>query len=161
MSRSMDKHRMVNRDLVYGEAGSEQAKTYSNLLSALAQAGGEIASTQLKSKEDAAANKEKVAAQNAAKEARKKASMAAADALKEQNPNGPLHAAAQKADNDAKVAEAKAAYYDSMSAPSAQPGAKPGSSAPSAGVPSWVWYAVAGVGVVGLGYVGYRLVSKK
>jgi hypothetical protein len=73
--------------------------------------------------------------------------MAAAEAVKESDQNGPLHQLAKKADAEAKVAEAKAAYWAQPDATKegAQKFSKPSG---GGGMPTWGWWAIGGVGAL-------------
>jgi hypothetical protein len=171
MSRSLERHR--RRLAAIAGDGASDAKTFSSLISTLAQAGGEIAAQQEEKKAKAAASKDKDAAVAAAKDARKKADLAKADALAEADPKGPLHQAAIKADTAAKVAEAKAAVYSSGDAGASggddvstdskgkDKGKKGGHGGGGSGMPTWLWWALGGVGVMGAGFVTYKLVKGK
>lgn len=168
MSRSLERHRRRLADIA-GD-GAADAKTFSSLISTLAQAGGEIAAQQEEKKAQAAANKDKDAAVAAAKDARKKADLAKADALAEADPKGPLHQAATKADMAAKVAEAKAAVYtsgdsggsgDVSTSDSKGKDKGKGGHGGGSGMPTWLWWALGGVGVMGAGFVTYKLVKGK
>lgn len=173
---SIQKHKLKNKmamqallggdeDVFFGGASSEDASTYANLIAELAKAGGGIAAAEMKKKEDAkkaadeaAKNKDANDARAAAVAARKKAAVAAAEAIAEKDPNGPLHKAAERAETEARVAEAKAAIYGGGSlapggaAAMAIPPSKPG-------VPWWGWLLGAGVVTIG-GALTYRLVRK-
>lgn len=169
---SIRKHKLQNKVALLGDAddisifgaSAEDATTWSSLISELAKTGGGIAASELKKKEDAkkaeeekAKNKEANDARAAAAAARKKASLAAADALAETSPTGPLHQAAAKAESDARVAEARAAYYG---APSGSMGPIQPLPPAKAGVPWWGWLLGAGFVTIG-GALTYRLVRKK
>jgi colicin import membrane protein len=173
---SIQKHKLKNKmamqallggeeDVFFGGASAEDAATYANLIAELAKAGGGVAAAELKKKEDAekaakeaAKNKDANDARAAAAAARKKAAIAAAEALAEKDPNGPLHKAAERAETEARVAEAKAAVYSGGTLPSgntatmALPPAK-------AGIPWWGWLLGAGLVTVG-GAFAYKLVRK-
>jgi len=176
---SIQKHKLKNKmalqallggdeDVFFG-ASSEDASTYANLIAELAKAGGGIAAAEMKKKEDAkkaaeeaAKNKDANEARAAAAAARKKAAIAAAEALAEKDPNGPLHKAAERAETEARVAEAKAAIYGGGSelASLSTGGQSVMPIPPSKGIPWWGWLLGAGVVTIG-GAVTYRLVRKK
>jgi hypothetical protein len=168
---AMDRHRLKRqlRDLdlsVLGDAAD--TALYTGAIAEGLKLGGGIAAEKQKKDEEAkrtaeekkaydAAHKDEIAATAAAKEARKQATLAAAEALGETNPDGPKHKKAEAAESNARVQEAKAAFYSTGAG--VMPGAAGGYSAPSAGVPTWVWYAGGAVGAGVLGLVVWKLAA--
>lgn len=178
MSNSVQRHKLKNKlavqallgesDDVFFGASSQDAQLYANLAANLVQAGGGIAAAEMKKKEDKEReeklkeqNKEGLKAQSDAAAARKKAQMLSAEALGEADPNGPLHAAAAKAETEARVAEAKAAFYRSNASPyQLQQMEMARMQLPrQSGMPWWGWLAI-GLGTVVTGAVAYKLVRK-
>jgi hypothetical protein len=174
---SIQKHKLKNKmalqallggdeDVFFG-ATSEDASTYANLIAELAKTSGSIAAAEMKKKEDAkkaaeeaAKNKDANEARAAAAAARKRAAIAAAEALAEKDPNGPLHKAAERAETEARVAEAKAAIYGGASLTTGGAAAQAMAIPPSkSGIPWWGWLLGAGVVTVG-GALTYRLIKK-
>ncbi len=122
--KATDRHKQRVADLVnspmegdveiYGDFTSGDMGT----VAALAQVASEIASKELKKKEDAAAEKkmkesEPYKMQQAAQQAQQKAAFAQADALTEADPNGPKHRLAAQLAADAQAAQMKAMYLAS------------------------------------------------
>jgi len=173
---SIQKHKLKNKVSLLGDeeielfgASAEDAATWSTLVSELAKGAGAVASSELKKKDDAKKaaaeaekNKEANEARATAAAMRKKAGIAAAEALAEKDPNGPLHQVAAQAETAARVAEAKAAIYASPGgldlSKSSGPSPIPPSS--SGGIPWWGWALGAGFLTIG-GALTYRLVRKK
>lgn len=105
---------MEGDDVFYGDFTSADMGT----VAALAQVASEIASKELKKKEDAATEKkmkegEPYKMQQAAQQAQQKAAFAQADALTEADPNGPKHRLAAQLAADAQAAQMKAMYMAS------------------------------------------------
>ncbi len=178
MSNSVQRHKLKNKlamqaalgesDDVFFGAASQDAQVYANLAANLIQAGGGIAAAEMKKKEDKEReekekerNKEGLKAQADAAAARKKAQMMSAEALGEADPNGPLHAAAAKAETEARVAEAKAAIFRSntMSPQQQLEMARAMQLPRQSGMPWWGWLAI-GLGTVFTGALAYKLVRK-
>ena len=162
MGRTLDRFRMANKAKLqaisnYGDVAFygddvaiygddvEDAQKYAGLLAMAAQAGGEIASGQLKSK----AIKE-------AKTARSKATVDAQAAALEKDPKGPLHQAAEKSEAAAKAAEAKVARFQT---PTEAAAATAAATTPTAPTFFTTRNVLIGVGVLVAGFVGYKLLS--
>lgn len=135
-------------DVFYGEFTSGDMGT----VAALAQVASEIASKELKKKEDAAAEQKLKAGepykmQQAAQAAQQKAAFAQADALTEADPNGPKHRLAAQLAADAQAAQMKAMYLASSTPGGAMVPAGYKPPAPSIFTPKNV---AIGLGVLGL-----------
>lgn len=174
--RAMDKHKL-KRAMVVGDAtdttfyANAAGEVGGGILKAIAakQAADEAAK---KSKEqaakDAAANADLNAATVDLKQKQKAAAMAHADAdaamakadAVETDQSGPLHAAAKQAkqkaaiyDADVLAAQKKVDYYQGGSG-----AGKLALTKHAAGVlPSWVMPVGIGIGVLGVGFIGYKL----
>lgn len=183
---SIQKHKLKNKVSLLGDeeielfgASAEDAAMWSNLVAELAKGGGAVAASELKKKEDAKAaeqakkdaekkaaaeaekNREGNEARAAAAAARKRASIAAAEALAEKDPKGPLHNVAEQLETAARVAEAKAAIYASPGGLDLSKSSGPSPIPPSSsGIPWWGWALGAGFVTIG-GALTYRLVRKK
>jgi hypothetical protein len=143
-------------DYIEGET-SDDVATYLPMAAGLVS---ELAKTQLKKKEDAE-RKAKLEsgdafkAQKVAEASQQKAAMAQADAMTENDPNGPKHRAAAQLAIQAQSDQAKSMYYQQQAMMSAagvpgsqmmfQPKAKPGLS-----TAAWVGIAAGGVAALGL-----------
>jgi hypothetical protein len=171
---------------VYGDDPG-YASLISNAVAELAKTGGAAASQYqaaeaAKKKADAdkkayaAAHADEKAALDAAAAARKQAvfaqieaqqALAQADAV-EKDPNGPQHTVARDAakkaalvDAAAKAAEAKAAFYKPTTAMTvADDGRKGRGSSVGSALPPWLPWVLGGVGVIGAGFIGYKLLAK-
>jgi hypothetical protein len=149
MSARMDRYRLAYKDAVRGDAAAD-ATQYANLISMLAQGGGEIAATQLKKQEDA----KKGAQLDAASKEVDAATAALAKIDQKTNPGSYVAAQARLAD-----AQKRLAALTGAATPGA-PSGKPDDKAPklkAGGVPTWVWYA--GGAVVGVGLLGLIVVK--
>lgn len=173
---------------VYGDDSGGNAGLISSAIAELAKGGGAIASQYqaeeaAKKKADAdkkayaAAHADEKAAVDAAAAARKQATFAQIDAQQalaqadavEKDPNGPQHAVAREAakkaalaDAAAKAAEAKASFYKPATAMvlSDDGGRKGHGSSMGSALPSWLPWVLGGVGVIGAGFIGYKLLAK-
>jgi pyruvate/2-oxoglutarate dehydrogenase complex dihydrolipoamide acyltransferase (E2) component len=180
--RAMDKHRL-KRALIIGDASDTQfyadaaGEIGSGILKAIVakQAADEQKKKEAAQKaKEAAANADLNAAMIDLKQKQKAAAMAHADAdaavakanAVEADPNGPLHAQAKQAqqkaallDADVLAAQKKVDYYQgggTGKAPSDALTKRGGSS-----MPSWVMPVGIGIGVLGVGFLGYKLLSGK
>jgi len=183
--------RHENAMQVLGEdKGSSDASAYGNLIATLAQAGGEIASTQMKKQEaekQAAADKAAqlkrendtkdadLAAENARRIATGKmqeAQLASLKAGAEKEPYGPLHVAAQNAKNAADMADADARRLEAKAASlhAGMPGSPESMQAlqvqaknqkSSGEMPLWAKIGLGALGVGGVGFVSYKLFKRK
>lgn len=164
---------------IFGAA--EDAATYASLVSDLVRTAGGVASSEMAKKEEAKRKSEEEtkfkAAKQAAEEAQKKAdelrrkiAFAELDLQKAQaSGNKAAAAAAQQTLSQLQV-ELRFAQEEVMKAGGYGGGGYSGGydqqryqqqyQQQSGGVPQWVWYALGGVGVLGVGVVGYKLFSK-
>jgi hypothetical protein len=168
-------------DALAGDDGGNAA-LISSALAELAKGGGGLVSQYqaqdaAKKKADAdrkaydAAHADEKAATEAAATARKAAAFAQIEAQQaldqanavENDPNGPQHLAAKGvakkaalADAAARAAEAKLAFYKPASTALVATGGKHGGSMPSA-LPPWLPWVLGGVGVLGVGFIGYKM----
>lgn len=173
---------------VYGDEGG-YASLASNAIAELAKTAGTAASqyeateaakkkAEADKKAYAAAHADEKAATDAAAAARKAATFAQIEAQQaldqanavEKDPNGPQHMVARDAakkaalaDAAAKAAEAKAAFYKpatAMMLADNSGGHKGHGSSFGSALPSWLPWVLGGVGVIGAGFIGYKLLAK-
>lgn len=162
MSRSMDHRRIARKygrelDALSGDDGSN-AKLYGGLVSSLASGAAEIAAN--KQAADAKAKQDAINKANAeaAQSKRLEAQHAAINAQGEKDPYGPLHIKAQQLDVEAKALEAKAGSLSLATIDASKSSGRGGKSGSFSDSP-YFWPAV-GVGVVAVGFVGYKLMSR-
>lgn len=188
MERHKLKRLLIHGDAAAGAAGAgADATLYSNLFAEVAKGvGGAVAAkqqTDAASKAAADAAKKNAAAsanldaakldlqqkQKAAMQAQADAHAAQIKAGTETDPNGPMHKAAADAQKkatlyaaDVAAAQDKVNFYSAGGTGTAPTSALTKHMKGASGaLPSWVMPVGIGVGVLGVGFFGYKLFSKK
>lgn len=172
--------------LLGDDSSNSDANLYANLFAEVAQGVGKTvaqkqADTAAKKKADDAKKASDAASadlnaakldlaqkQKAAMNAQADAHAAQMKATTETDPKGPLHQAAQKAAvnaanyaADAAAAQDRVNFYSAGGTGTPPGGALTKHGGKTAGMPSWVMPVGIGVGVLGVGVIGYKLLTRR